>query len=304
VTFLKGLRTILLLTTAVAALLLAASTTLLIWDYFEACQRQPVDKKTLETLERAAHEDVSYVPHLTAEYNRQTEASLARRDRNDLYTNCVIVSAIVFLVSAKWLLSLKRRSVPTLAQIEAHREVSSGSWFRWQHLRAPVNPTVQVDAPEIDLTFVDRVVAEEGRSKEAAIVILQRIQRHYRFLPDDALRRVCELTEISPAQIAGVSTFYAQFRRSPAGMYIIKVCHGTACHVAGATEITDEIRRHLQIALDSDTDPQRIFTVDKVACLGCCSLSPVLMIEDETVGSLSPASASVAIERYRQERHA
>jgi len=139
-------------------------------------------------------------------------------------------------------------------------------------------------------------VTRLGRGREAAIPILQAIQTHYRYLPDEALRRVCELTEITPAQITGTSSFYAQFRRSPVGRHVVRVCHGTACHVAGAEQITQELRRHLEIAPEEDTDSLRLFTIDRVACLGCCSLAPVMMIEDETAGRLSPAGARQALD--------
>jgi NADH:ubiquinone oxidoreductase subunit E len=101
---------------------------------------------------------------------------------------------------------------------------------------------------------------------------------------------VTETTSITPAQIAGTSSFYAGFRRSPVGKYVVKVCHGTACHVAGADVITDELRRHVGMEVGHDTDPERRFTIDKVACVGCCSLAPVLMIGEETAGRLTPSS--------------
>jgi NADH:ubiquinone oxidoreductase subunit E len=148
----------------------------------------------------------------------------------------------------------------------------------------------------IDLSFVDDAVARLGRTREAAIPLLQAIQNHYRYLPDEALRRVCELTEITPAQIAGTSSFYGQFRRSPVGKHIVKVCHGTACHVSGARQITEELRRTLAIADGTDTDPSRTFTVEEVACLGCCSLAPVLMVDEHTAGKLTPAAAFDALD--------
>jgi NADH:ubiquinone oxidoreductase subunit E len=128
----------------------------------------------------------------------------------------------------------------------------------------------------------------------------QALQAHYRYLPDAALRQVCERTEITPAQIAGTSSFYAQFRRSPVGRHVVRVCHGTACHVAGAEQITEELRRHLGIAPEADTDAESRFTLDSVACLGCCSLAPVMMIEEETAGRLTPASARQALDAVEQ----
>ncbi len=146
------------------------------------------------------------------------------------------------------------------------------------------------------LHFVDDIVARFGTSREAAIPILQAIQQHFRYLPDEALQRVCELTEITPAQIAGTSSFYAQFRRSPVGRHVIRVCHGTACHVAGARQITDELRRRLDIPAGEDTDRDRMFTLDEVACLGCCSLAPVMMVDEHTAGKLTPSSAAAGVE--------
>ena len=143
----------------------------------------------------------------------------------------------------------------------------------------------------LDLAVVDQLVARHGRTVESAIPILQAIQERFRYLPDEALRRVCETTSITPAQIAGTSSFYAGFRRSPVGRHVVRVCHGTACHVAGADVITDELRRHVRMESGQDTDPARRFTIDKVACVGCCSLAPVLMVGEETAGRLTPASA-------------
>ena len=161
-------------------------------------------------------------------------------------------------------------------------------------------PDAPIVLPTVDLAFVDELVATHGRSKEAAIPILQAIQAHYRYLPDEALRRVCELTDVAPGQIAGTSTFYARFRRSPVGDHVVRVCHGTACHVSGARQITEELRRHLQIPEGSDTDPARRFTIDEVACLGCCSLAPVLMVDDQTAGRLTPTSAVAALALARE----
>jgi NADH-quinone oxidoreductase subunit F len=147
---------------------------------------------------------------------------------------------------------------------------------------------------------VDELVAREGRGKEAAIILLQAIQGHYRYLPDEALHRLCELTEITPAEVAGTSSFYGQFRRSPVGKHVVRVCHGTACHVAGARQITEELRRHLGIPEGADTDAARQFTVDEVACLGCCSLAPVLTVDGHTSGRLTPASACQALEPFAE----
>jgi len=140
---------------------------------------------------------------------------------------------------------------------------------------------------DLDLTFVDQTIQKLGSESSVLIPILQAIQRHYRYLPEPALRRVCEITKITPEAIAGVSTFYSQFRHRPVGRHIIHICKGTACHVMGADLIYDAFCRHLNLQEGDDTDADELFTVQKVACLGCCSLAPVLQIDDLTYGHLT-----------------
>ena len=154
------------------------------------------------------------------------------------------------------------------------------------------------DADVIDLRVVDAIVGELGPEKRSVIPILQAIQSHFRYLPEAALRRVCETTEITPAQIDGIATFYSQFRHMPVGRHLISVCHGTACHVAGAEAVTESVRRHLGIEGDADTDDDDLFTVQPVACLGCCSLAPVMRIDDRVFGHLSADTAPRVIERF------
>lgn len=151
---------------------------------------------------------------------------------------------------------------------------------------------------KIDLGIVDKAVAECGRSPAAVIPILQKLQEHYRYLPEAALRRVCEITDITPASISGVSTFYSQFRHKPVGRHIISVCHGTACHVKGSGLIHEALARHLRVKDGDDTDPDGVFTVEKVACLGCCTLAPVIRIDGVTYGHLTPDTVSRAIRDF------
>lgn len=146
--------------------------------------------------------------------------------------------------------------------------------------------------PDIDgdlLPAVDAIVASTGGRPDALIPILQALQGKYNYLPAEALRRVVETTEIDAASITGVASFYTQFRTRPCGRHRVKVCVGTACHVKGANRVYDEFRKQRGIPEDDDTDPGRLFTVEKVACLGCCMLAPVVQIDDVTYGHLEPA---------------
>ncbi|HPC95362.1 MAG TPA: NAD(P)H-dependent oxidoreductase subunit E [Sedimentisphaerales bacterium] len=140
---------------------------------------------------------------------------------------------------------------------------------------------------ELDLKFVDQTVARVGTGAEKVLEILQALQTYYGYLPTEALQRVCALTEITPATITGVSTFYDQFRHRPAGKHIIHVCVGTACHVKGADQVYEEFLRYLGIPEGEDTDAQKLFTVEKIACLGCCTLAPAVQIDDVTYGHLT-----------------
>ncbi|MFZ1936164.1 MAG: NAD(P)H-dependent oxidoreductase subunit E [Thermoguttaceae bacterium] len=155
---------------------------------------------------------------------------------------------------------------------------------------------------QLDLTFVDQCVARLGRGQEAVIPILQAIQTHYRYVPDEAIERVCRLTDITPAAIVGVSTFYNQFRHRPVGRHIIHVCHGTACHVKGAEVIQDAFQRRLKIGSGGDTDPDGLFTIEKVACLGCCTLAPVVQIDGVTYGRLAPTIVGEVIEDFLRQQ--
>lgn len=154
--------------------------------------------------------------------------------------------------------------------------------------------------PELDLSCIDAIVERHGRGREAVIPVLQAIQQHYRYLPQDALKRVCELTEITPADVSGVSTFYTHFRHQPLGKHVVHVCQGTACHVKGSELVQDTITQQLGIPPGTDTDPDREFTVESVACLGCCTLAPVVEIDGATFGRVTPRTASGVLAEARR----
>jgi NADH-quinone oxidoreductase subunit F len=142
--------------------------------------------------------------------------------------------------------------------------------------------------PDLDLNAVERIVADVGRTPDAVIPILQAVQQHYRYLPQTALERVCELTEIAPADIAGVATFFDRFRHHPVGRHMIRVCQGTACHVKGAPLVMDGFAQQLHLRPGEDTDAAGRFTLEAVACLGCCTLGPVVQLDSETIGHVAP----------------
>jgi NADH-quinone oxidoreductase subunit F len=147
----------------------------------------------------------------------------------------------------------------------------------------------------VDLKFVDDALERLGREPESVIPILQAMQDHYGYLPGEGLLRVCEASRISAAAIAGVSSFYDMFRHEPVGKYIVQMCHGTACHVGGAERVEEALRRHLHIPEGTHTDPERRFTLERVACLGCCTLAPVVRMAEETFGYLTAEKVPGAV---------
>jgi NADH:ubiquinone oxidoreductase subunit E len=276
---------------AVAAAVVAIGMLFLVVDWGIAMSRAPSEKARVDELREQVATDAAIAEALHEERERQTLASVARKERARVAAWILLVAGAVFVGAAKRHLASRPQPLPSLEEMVAVRFPPPAP------SRHPAGSTGSVAEPEtIDLAFVDALVERLGRSREAAIPILQAIQTHYRYLPDEALRRVCETTEITPAQIAGTSSFYAQFRRTPVGKHVVRVCHGTACHVAGAEQITNELKRHLEIPEGEDTDARRRFTIDAVACVGCCSLAPVMMIGDETAGRLTPSSARQTLE--------
>jgi NADH-quinone oxidoreductase subunit F len=142
---------------------------------------------------------------------------------------------------------------------------------------------------------VDEVITLTGRTKEKVIEILQEVQKRLNYLPSEALKYICKVTDITPGQISGVSTFYSQFRHLPAGKHTIKICSGTACHVKGAPLISDAFKRVLHIDDTLNASPDNLFSIEEVACLGCCTLAPVVQIDGKTYGHVKPTQADEII---------
>ena len=151
-----------------------------------------------------------------------------------------------------------------------------------------VETASQLDIPEKRERF-EAVLAEYGAVEGALIPVLQKSQEIFGYLPEEVMARIAKATRLRESQVFGVASFYAQFRFEPVGEHIIKVCHGTACHVAGAERISDALANELSVE-PGQTTKDRKFTLLNVACLGCCSLAPVIMIGDKTYGRLTTDS--------------
>ncbi len=148
------------------------------------------------------------------------------------------------------------------------------------------------------IQMVEEAVLLIGHEKDKVIPLLQELQKRMNYIPSEAIKHVCKITDITPGQISGVSTFYSQFRHVPAGRHTIKICQGTACHVKGANLISDAFRRELKLGETDVTTPDKLFSVEEVACLGCCTLAPVVQIDDKTYGHVSPAEVDNIISDF------
>lgn len=144
--------------------------------------------------------------------------------------------------------------------------------------------------PQSDLTLLESVLDTYGGTATNLITILQKAQDIYGYLPKDVMYHIADNLKITPADVIGVATFYSQFRLTPIGKYLIMSCQGTACHVNSSERVSAAISEYLGIK-SGETTGDGLFTLENVACLGCCSLAPVIMINGEAYGNLTPDSA-------------
>jgi len=149
-------------------------------------------------------------------------------------------------------------------------------------------------APAEELFRLDPLIRKYKGKKGSMIPLLQGAQELYGYLPRKAFEKIAAETGLELADMYGVATFYAQFRLAPVGKHIVKVCHGTACHVQNAKALTSALEDTLGVK-DGETTEDNLFTLESVACLGCCSLAPVMMISEETYGNLDGKAASKVI---------
>ncbi len=162
------------------------------------------------------------------------------------------------------------------------------------------NITSPEAAREAIRTRTDAIISRVGNRREHIIPLLQALQDEFSYLPSDALERVYQTTEIDRAQAISVATFYAQFRMIPYGRHTIRVCCGTACHVKGAKIVYDAFRRELNIAEDSVTTDDQQYSIEKIPCLGCCALAPVVQIDNKIFGHVQPGRVNEVLDEFEQ----
>lgn len=157
----------------------------------------------------------------------------------------------------------------------------------------------QVEDQDIDLTACNEILDKFVDMHGALMPALQAIQEEYGYIPEPTVHLTAERLNVYTSQIYGVLTFYAQFHLKPRGKYIIRVCMGTACHVKGAGRIGDTIKDRLGIGHAETTEDLK-YTAEYVACIGACGMAPVIMVNEDTFGSLTVQKVDEVLDKYQK----
>lgn len=153
---------------------------------------------------------------------------------------------------------------------------------------------------QLDMKIVDEILAKYGLEQRNLITILQDVQSEYRYLPREVLEYIAVKTEISPAKIYSVATFYENFSLEPKGKFVIKICDGTACHVRKSVPILEKIRQLLDLSDKKTTSDDMMFTVETVSCLGACGLAPVITVNDKVFPAMTTEKAEILVESIKK----
>ena len=151
-----------------------------------------------------------------------------------------------------------------------------------------------------DFAVVDGILDANNCEQKAIIAVLQEIQEHYHYLPEEVFPHLAERLDMSEARIYSVATFYENFSLEPKGKYVIKICDGTACHVRRSIPILESLRKELGLSDKKKTTDDLMFTVETVSCLGACGLAPVLMLNDAVHPAMTPEKASELLKELKE----
>lgn len=154
---------------------------------------------------------------------------------------------------------------------------------------------------DFDFTVVDAILAKYPPKELSTIAVLQDIQEHYHYLPEEIFTYVARALNVGEARLYGVATFYENFSLDPKGKYVIRCCDGTACHVRGSLPILNKLREELGLSEAKKTTDDLLFTVETVSCLGACGLAPVLTVNGETYPAMTPEKAVGLLNELREK---
>ena len=154
-----------------------------------------------------------------------------------------------------------------------------------------------VEGQKLDLTKLDKILSKYKGQDDILISVLQEVQAEFGWVPREAIERIADAFQISPGEVFGVLTFYAQFYLTPRGRNTIRICRGTACHVRGTNTNLRTVERILGIEEGESTSDFR-FSLETVACLGTCFLAPVMMVNRNYYGKLTPDKVETILKQY------
>jgi len=147
------------------------------------------------------------------------------------------------------------------------------------------------------------ILAEYNYQPEKLIPILQKVQEVYRYLPEEVIEFVANSLKIPAARVYGVATFYSHFTLEPKGKHLIRCCNGTACHVKQSEPIIDAIRKKLKMTEGKNTSPDLMFSIEIVSCLGACGLAPVVVVDGEVHGQMTPAKIEALLDEILKKEN-
>jgi NADH-quinone oxidoreductase subunit E len=145
-----------------------------------------------------------------------------------------------------------------------------------------------------------QLLSSYSRDRRNVIALLQAVQNEFSYLPKEAMQGIAHFLEVPEVEVYGVATFYNQFRLAPLGKHHVRVCMGTACHLAGGKLVSEALERQLDIKV-GETTRNKEFSLERVACVGCCMLAPVVLIGEDVHPKMTPFKAEEALIPYRHE---
>jgi len=158
----------------------------------------------------------------------------------------------------------------------------------------------QKSITETDLARIEAIIAEYQNQRWALLPLLERIQQEFGFIPPGSISLIAESLGVFPAQVQGVITFYSQLYTTPRGKNIVRVCRGTACHVRGGKTILKLVKRHLGIE-EGEMTPDFEYSLEPVACIGCCALAPNMVINRNIYGHMNPKKVASIFGHYGRQ---
>jgi NADH-quinone oxidoreductase subunit F len=274
--------------TLIAAATVATTVGILVIDQWRWSSGLAQRRTQLDVAEEAARSDPRAAEALQELVKRQTQASLAVVARARLAA-LVALSATALVVGLLSRPTGRRRELPACLAARLPTTGTAPEAISYESAGTPHTPTVPAPRtysrqPAVDLAAVGDLVGRIGTGQRHLIPLLHAISKRYHYLPLAALQELSRLTAIPLAEVTGVASFYTQFRTQPRGEHLIQVCRGTACHVAGADRVFDQLGRLLRISPGQDTDPHGRATLETVGCLGCCTRAPVVQVDERTEG--------------------